>query len=93
MYATGIGLVIEGIKRFEAEKEKMEAERPEPEPIQEPMKPRFFRLGIGRKKPGKVQEEAVVEEVAEGTARKDPKEGISDRIIRSFFDFLVEKNE
>jgi cell division protein FtsA len=51
MYATGIGLVIVGIERYEKEKEKMKIVEPEPEPVEEAV--------AAKGKPKKVKEKKI----------------------------------
>jgi cell division protein FtsA len=59
MYATGIGLVIVGIDRYEKEKEKMKALAPEPEEPGAEVRP---KKGRGKKTKEKVKEEKTEEE-------------------------------
>lgn len=89
MYSTGIGLVIEGISRFELEKEKLEAVQQEAQP--EPVNRRFFKLSIGKKRHEQVVEKHE-KEVVESVEKEEPKEKVHERFIQKLIDFWDDKN-
>ncbi|MCX6252237.1 MAG: cell division protein FtsA [Bacteroidetes bacterium] len=81
MYATGIGLVIVGIERYEKEKEKMRMLEPEPELVT------VERSAPVKTKKKKVKEISEIEEV--DVPRRKIKEPIIEW-VRKFFDEKLE---
>jgi cell division protein FtsA len=80
MYATGIGLVIVGIERYEKEKEKMRLLNPEPELV-----------AVENTKP--VRAKKKVKEISEVAESEIPRRKIKEPIIewvRKFFDEKLE---